>query len=336
MKLPKFAYLAPESTGEFCKIAAAEGARARIIAGGTDLLVAMKYGLKKPEMLLDISRIPQLDQIAYTDQEGLKVGALVSLRRLAAHPVIREKYPLLVQSALSVGSVQLQAMGTIGGNLCQDSRCLYYNRPPVSRQTLSPCFKLGGEQCHAVNGSKVCLATYAGDMAPALLALQASVTIAGPEGEKTIPLLELYSGRGKTPHILKPGELLKEIQMPPPTGKAGVYLKMRLRKSIDYPLLGVAVILSPDAEKGNLWNISLALTAVERSPLLIKVPDGTAVPGEREKQGEILAEAAYNAAHPIANTSGYSPRYRREMVKGYVRQGICQAMEIASGKGGIA
>jgi 4-hydroxybenzoyl-CoA reductase subunit beta len=336
MRLPKFAYLAPESTRELCNIAATEGARARISAGGTDLLVAMKYGLKKPELLLDICRIPHLDQIAYSDRDGLKVGALVTLRRLAAHPVIREKYPLLVQAALSVGSAQLQAMGTIGGNLCQDSCCLYYNRPPISRQTLAPCFKLGEGQCHAVPGSKVCLATYAGDMAPALLALRASVTVAGPEGERTIPLHELYSGRGKTPHILKPGELVKEIQAPPSAGRTGLYLKLRLRKSIDYPLLGVAVNLLPAGEKGNFLDISLALTAVERSPLLIKVPDGTAVPAEPEKQVEMLAEAAYSAAHPIANTSGYSPRYRREMVKVYVRQGISQAMEIASGKGGLA
>jgi 4-hydroxybenzoyl-CoA reductase subunit beta len=335
MRLPKFAYLAPASIAELCNIASAEGARARIIAGGTDLLAAMKYGLKKPELLLDICRIPHLDQITFSDREGLKVGALVTLRRLAAHPVIREKYPLLVQAALSVGSVQLQAMGTIGGNLCQDSCCLYYNRPPVSRQTLAPCFKLGEGQCHAVPGSKVCLATYAGDVAPALLALQASITITGPEGERTIPLPELYTGRGKIPHILKPGELLTEIQVPP-AGKTGVYLKLRMRKSIDYPLLGVAVHMSPDGEKGTFRNISLALTAVERSPLLIKIPEGAAAPAEWEKQVEMFAEAAYGAAHPIANTSGYSPRYRREMVKVYVRQGIYQAMEIASGKGGIA
>ena len=330
MRLPKFECLMPESIDEVCKIAAAEGQNARIIAGGTDLLTAMKYGLKKPGVLIDISRIPQLDCINYTDENGLVFGSLVTLRHLASHRVVREKYPLLVQASLSVGSVQLQAMGTLGGNLCQDSCCIYYNRPAASRQAMSPCFKLGGEKCHVVKGSKSCWAVYAGDMAPALMALGARIAIACEAGEKVMPLAELYSGRGEAPHILKPGELLKEVRVPPPAGRTGIYLKLRLRKSIDYPLLGVAVNLLPGSKNGTLKDISLALTAVERSPLPVTVPDGATELADLEKQAEILAEAAHKAAHPVANTSGYSPRYRRDMVKVYVKQAIGQAMHTAS------
>jgi 4-hydroxybenzoyl-CoA reductase subunit beta len=335
MKLPAFEYAMPQSMEEFCKISAEEGHDAQIIAGGTDILAALKYHLKTPRTLIDICRLSGLDTLSYSDQEGLSIGSLVSLRHLAAHDTVRKRYPLLAQAALSVGSVQLQAMGTIGGNICQDTRCIYYNLPPMSRQGLDPCFKLGGEVCHAVKSSKICRATYAGDMAPALLALQATITITGSDGEKTIPLEDIYSGRGEAPHILKPGQIVKEIQVPPPHDTVGLYLKMRMRKSIDYPLLGVAVNLSVESKKRNLKNILIALTAVEKSPLLIRPPEEATGAVELEKQMDSMAQAAYSNAHPLANTSGYSPRYRREMVRVYVRQGIARAMGIVSGRGSI-
>lgn len=333
MKLPRFECVRPQSLGEVCKIAREEGPKAQIIAGGTDILPELKYKLKFPGMLIDISALSDLDRITYSEREGLTVGALVTLRRLAAHKDVREGYPLLMQAALSVGSAQLQAMGTIGGNLCQNTRCIYYNLPSLSRQGLDPCFKLGGGRCHAVQGSKICHATYSGDMAPALLALRACVTIADGTGENTIPLNELYSGRGEAPHVLEPGRILKGIHVPPPFHNVGVYVKMRIRKSIDYPLLGVAVNLLPNGKDGALKDILVGLTGVEKSPLLITPPDEIKDTHELEKQTEIMAEAAYRKAHPIANTSGYSPRYRREMVSVYVRQGVLQALEIAAGRG---
>jgi 4-hydroxybenzoyl-CoA reductase subunit beta len=326
MKLPIFEYLTPQSLGEACQVAAAEGQAARIIAGGTDLLQALKYGLKKPRLLIDISSLPELEHVVYSKQQGLTVGSLVTLRSLAVHPAVRDNYPLLAQAALSMGSAQLQAMGTIGGNICQDTCCIYYNLPPMSRQGLDPCFKLGGEKCHAVKGSKICWATYSGDMAPALLALQAELTIADRDGDKVMPVSSLFSGRGENPHILQPGQLVKEIHLPPPGESRGVYLKLRMRKSIDYPLLGVAVNILPDGEKGILKKVALALTAVEKSPLLLTTPATMAESSDLEIQVAIMADAAAKIAHPIANTSGYSPRYRREMVKVYVTQAIRQAM----------
>lgn len=326
MKLPKFEYLTPQSLAEACQVAAAEGPAARIIAGGTDLLQALKYGLKQPRLLIDISSLSDLNYINYSSQEGLTVGSSVTLRHLAAHPAVRDHYPLLVQAALLMGSTQLQAMGTIGGNICQDTCCVYYKLPPMSRQGLAPCFKLGGEKCHAVKGSKICWATYSGDMAPALLALEAELTITGPDGDKVMPLSSFFSARGENPHNLQAGQLLKAIHLPPPGDARGVYLKLRLRKSIDYPLLGVAVNIVPDREKGTLKKATLALTAVEKSPLLIATPAAIAASSDLETQIALLAEAAVRMAHPIANTSGYSPRYRREMVKVYVQQAINQTM----------
>jgi len=335
MKLPKFEYQTPQSLVEACQIAASEGQTAQIIAGGTDLLQALKYRLKSPRLLIDISSLSELQTIDYSRQKGVTIGSLVTLRQLAEHPAIRDHYPLLAQAALSMGSVQLQAMGTIGGNICQDTCCIFYNQPPMSRLGIDPCFKLGGEKCHAVKGSKICWATYCGDMAPALLALRAQLTIAEQSGDKTIPMNSLFSGQGENPHHLQPGQLLKEIHLPPPADDVrGAYLKMRLRKSIDYPLLGVAVnIILADAEKGTLKEVSIALTAVEKSPLLVVTPATVAECSDLEAQIAIMADAATKAAHPIANTSGYSPRYRREMVKVYVMQAIKQAMVLGRRQG---
>jgi len=158
-----------------CQLLKEKGDKAQAIAGGTDLMMALKNRLKVPEMLVDLRGLPHLNRISYSDKEGLKVGVLVSLRQLAANSVVKEKYPILSRAALDVGTPQLQAMGTIGGNLCQDNLCLYYNRSPMLRQRLEPCHKLGGNVCHAVRRSKICWATYCGDTAPVLLIYQAKV-----------------------------------------------------------------------------------------------------------------------------------------------------------------
>ncbi len=173
MRLPTFDYVEPKSVDESCRALQEAGTDARIIAGGTDLVMALKYRLKTPKLLVGLNRIPRLRRIHYAAEQGLTIGAMVSLRHIAEHRTIQEKYPLLAHAARCMGSVQLQAMGTIGGNLCQDACCVYYSRTPMMRESIGPCFKSGGSVCHAVKSSKKCWATYCGDLAPALLALGA-------------------------------------------------------------------------------------------------------------------------------------------------------------------
>jgi 4-hydroxybenzoyl-CoA reductase subunit beta len=337
MKVPKFEYVAPQSMSECCKLLEERGTEAHVIAGGTDLIMALKNRLKVPKILVDMCRIPNLNRISFSEKEGLKVGALVSLRHLAASAAVREKYPILAHAALDVGSPQIQAMGSIGGNLCQDTRCLYYNRPPMWRQGMGQCHKLGGDLCHAVRGSKTCWATYCGDIAPVLLVLRARIKITNPKGEKVIPLSELYSGDGKAPHTLQPGQVIKEVQVPGlPDHSGGAYLKLRVRKTIDYPLLGVAVTLALEGADGTFRDIKVALTGVEKAPLLIEAADE--LKGEKNTEEVIggLAEAAYKQAHPINNTYGLTPEYRRDMVRVYVKSAIHQSLETAIRQGGAA
>jgi 4-hydroxybenzoyl-CoA reductase subunit beta len=249
--------------------------------------------------------------------------------------VVRDKYPILVQALLSVASPQLKAMGTLGGNLCQDNLCVYYNRSPMSRQALKPCHKLGGKICHAVRGSKTCWATYCGDVAPALLALQAKVKIVGPGSQKVIPLQKFYTADGKKPNILKPGEILTEIQVPPPRFRSGgAYLKLRIRRAIDYPLLGAAFWHSLRNGQEICDEANLALTGVERAPLLIQ--EAEALKGKR-LEGKIiedLAEAAYRRAHPLQTVCELTPKYRKDMVRVYVKEAVRLAIQQAS-KGGV-
>jgi len=336
MKLPKFDYAEPDSIQECCKLLLEQGGNAEVIAGGTDLLTALKNRLKTPTMLVDLNRISDLNRIHYSAKDGLKVGAMVTLRHLSEHSIVTEKYPFVAQAALAVGDAQLQSMGTVGGNLCQDTCCMYYNRPPMWRQNFDPCHKLGGDVCHAVKNSKSCWATYCGDLAPALLVLHTRVKISGPNEEKIIPLHELYSQEGKKPHILSPGQLVTEIQVPPlspPSG--GAYLKMRVRKTIDYPLLGVAVNVGLNPTDNSFDKISAALTGVEKFPILI---DGeAALEGVTPQEVvENLAESAYQKARPINNTYGYSPKYRRDMVKIYLKSAVQQSVEYAKKQGGAA
>ncbi len=330
MKLPPFEYAAPKSVPAACRLLKERGDKGMALAGGTDLLQALKNRLKTPRVLVDLHGL-HLDQIRYR-KTGLNIGACVSLRRLADDPVVQEKCPMLSAAARAVGTAQLQAMGTLGGNLCQDSLCVYYNRSPMMRLTLAPCLKLGGQVCHAVSGSKDCWAVYSGDLAPVLMALRARVVIATSAGKKSIALTDLYTGDGKKPNRLKPGQIVTEIHVPPPApNSGGAYLKLRMRKTIDYPLLGVAVALAVDGQV--CVDATLALTGVDKRPLWIAEAERLKGQALRDDEVGQVALAAHKQAHPLSNVSELSPKYRREMIDVYVRLAFQQAWQLATKAG---
>ncbi len=332
MSLPKFEYVEPKSLRQASRLLRERDGQAQVIAGGTDLMQSLKNRLKTPKVLVDLKGIPSLDRIRYSNTRGLEIGAFVTLRHLGNEPAVKRYYPLLVRALLTVGTPQLQAMGTVGGNLCQDNLCLYYNRSPMMRLPLESCLKLGGNVCHAVANSRDCWAVYSGDLAPVLLVLNAKVTIADDSGKRDIALTDLYTGDGKRPHRLFPGQILTRILVPPPTpNSGGAWLKMRLRKAIDYPLLGVAC--SVRLEGGACAEMRLALTGIDRAPLLIQ--ETSELRGKPIDDASIaaLAEVAFKQARPLNNVSEVSPRYRREMVKVYVRHAVQDAVQQAGGGG---
>ncbi len=326
MKLPKFDYQAPRSLTEACALLEEMDGKALAIAGGTDLMLPMKERLKVPDCLVELRAIPGLTEISYGVQGELQIGALVTLRHLAAEPSVRLNYPALVKAALEVGTAQIQAMATVGGNICQDCLCLYYNQSVGTKHGLERCYKAGGEVCHTVKGSKECWATYCSDLAPVLLVLGAQVKVVDSVGERIIPLYDLYTGNGKQPQTLRPGELVTQIIVPLQAPKSGTtYLKLRVRKTIDYPALGVAVSVT-QAAAGQ--KVSVGLTGVEKRPLII---EAFSQEGGRfaDEDIERLVQKAYTIARPLNNLRDFTPQYRKDMVKVYVQSGLEQALQLA-------
>jgi 4-hydroxybenzoyl-CoA reductase subunit beta len=331
MSAPRFELTRVATVREACA-ALAESARATVpLAGGTQLLLALKNQTRAAERLVDLSAIAALDRIVYSSAEGLRIGAGVTLARLAAHPDVQRHYPALVSAARSVGTFQLQTMGTVGGNLCQDTCCLYVDRLPEQRSPLAPCHKLDGHHCHVVANSEVCWANYAGDLAPVLLALDATIDVSHPLGEDTRRLEALFSGDGTHPLTLAAGELVTAIRVPARPPRSGAaYLKLRQRESLDYPLLGVAASVALD-EDGTCAAARVALTGIDRAPVV--VTEAGILVGHRTSDSLIdqVAGAAYRRAHPVKNAWGYAVSYRLNMTRPFAARALRQALAGAGG-----
>jgi 4-hydroxybenzoyl-CoA reductase beta subunit len=215
-------------------------------------------------------------------------------------------------------------MATVGGNLCQDTRCLYYNQSEFWRGAQPDCFKSGGAVCRAISGADRCHSAYQGDLAPVLIALEARVKLVTKESHRTIPLSELYTGEGERPIRLAPGEMLTEIEVPSPGGAGGAdYQKLRYRGAMDHPLVGVAALLHRKGE--TCVKANLVVTAIASAPVLMEEA-GRSLQGKRINEAIITqaAQANYEAAHPIAQI-GSTSLYRRKMVRVLARRAIERA-----------
>lgn len=245
---------------------------AKIIAGGTNLLDLMKENVERPQHLIDINGLP-LTSVEETSEGGLRIGALVRNADLAAHPLIRERYPLLSSALLAGASPQLRNMATTGGNVMQRTRCYYFYdvaTPCNKRHPGSGCGAIGGvNRIHAILGaSDQCIATHPSDMCVALSALDAAINISGPDGERSIPFIDFHRLPGDTPHLdnnLHRGELITSIDLPSATYPDHyTYLKIRDRLSYAFALVSVAVALRMDA--GRITQARIALGGVAHKP----------------------------------------------------------------------
>lgn len=308
MRLPKFEYLEPTSIEEAVSMLENEPA-AKILAGGTDLLVNMKHRVEKPAAVVNIKMISDLD---YTRQDdgAVRIGALTPLKRIYQLPFIAEKLSALARAASFVGSFHHQTMGTLAGNLCQQNRCKYYNQSRWWRSARSTCFKAGGEICHVVNKKEACYSSYCGDLAPALLVMNARVVLQGAGGSREIPLGELYSGDGKAPLNLRKGEILTEIIIPAEAANGvSSYTKYANRESIDFPIVGAAFWGSMEKKA-----YRVAFTAVDKRPVRCRQLEAL-LDGENLSQA-VVAEASNLASKEAApvKTSIFSPGHKRKMM----------------------
>ena len=281
--LPEFELLRATTLDDVVK-ARAKHPDSRLLGGGTDLVVNIRRGIVAPPVLIDVNHVKELRAIK-ADAREIEIGASVTLAELAAHSQVIEHYPVVAQAAAFIAGPTHRNMGTVGGNLCLDTRCLFYNQSEWWRSANNHCLKTSGDICHVAPKSRgICFATYSGDLAPALLTLNAEVDLAGPGGKRTIALDRLYIGYsrqdqpitetlgdGKYYLALRPGEFVTAVRASSTPGLRSAYDKIRIRRSIEYPVTGVAVALRRDGD--TLAELRVAFTGTNPRPVLL---EGTA------------------------------------------------------------
>jgi 4-hydroxybenzoyl-CoA reductase subunit beta len=285
----------------------------------------MRQKLFEPKHVLDLRRVQELKGILEGDQ-GIEIGALTTLREIEHSSILKKNYPVLSEAAKTVASPLIRHMGTIGGNICLDTRCLWYNQSLAWRKSCGFCIKKDGDLCHVAPGGSKCWATFSGDTPPALLCLNAEIEIASAASARRIPLRDFYTGEGDNYRRLQTDELVTKIILPRSSyGYCGTYRKLRVRGSIDYPLAGVAVVIK--RSNGHIEDIQIALTAVNPAPVMVAglsfltnndIVDDQAV--------EHAAEIAARTAKPLT-TSALTPEYRREMIRVFTKRAILAAIE---------
>src|SRR5438045_4121880 len=261
LSLPNFKLLRPRTVQEATGYLARYAGAIQILAGGTDLLPSMRQRLFAPEYLMDISGIEELKKIRVVAGAGAEIGALTTLSAIEDSGSIARDYPVLHEAAKTVASPILRNMGTLGGNICLDTRCVWYNQSLTWRKSCGFCIKRDGDLRQRAPVGTKCWAAFSADTPAALLCLNAEIEIASSAGFRRTPLREFYTGLGDSYRKLAPNELLMRVILPRSSaGYRGVYRKLRIRGSIDYPLAGVAVALS--RSNGNVSEARIALTAV--------------------------------------------------------------------------
>jgi 4-hydroxybenzoyl-CoA reductase subunit beta len=294
MRLPWFEWRSPRSIAEAAKILAGEGPQAMLIAGGTDLIPNMKRRHQSPKTLVSLRRVPELKK-----RNGA-LGAGLTLTELVHDDTVRARYRGLWQAAAQVATVHLRNMGTLGGNLCLDTRCTYYNQNHEWRKAIDFCLKKDGDICWVATASKRCVAVSSTDTAPALIALGAKVKLVSSQGEREVPLEALYKNDGIDYLTRRADEILTEVRVP--QGWTSSYWKLRRRGAFDFPVLGVAAAarLSKD---GSVEEARIALGAAASRPFLVDKA-GAFLKGRRLTDDVIAAAAAIIAsrAKPLDNT----------------------------------
>jgi len=314
MRLPWFEYRAPRSVDEVARILAGEGSGAMLVAGGTDLLPNMKRRHQSPSTLVALRGVEELKAVA--NGAGLRLGAGLTLTEVVDSPAVRKQYAGLWQAAAQVATPHLRNMGTLGGNVCLDTRCTYYNQSYEWRKAIDFCLKKDGETCWVATASKRCVAVSSTDTAPALIALDAKARLVSVGGARDIAIADLYRNDGIDYLARKPEEVLTAIVLPAATGWRSTYWKLRRRGSFDFPVLGVAAAVKLSAD-GTIEAARIALGAVASRPFLVpKV--GDAMVG-RKLTDEVIGEAAATVASrakPMDNAD-MNLYWRKEVVASF-------------------
>lgn len=327
MRLPKFDYLEPASLTEALNMKGDLGTQAAILAGGTDLLVRMKQRLLRPAYLISLKNLSELRGIVAQGHQ-LIIGAATSLREVIRCELVRKWAPALAESLEAVGALTIQRFrGTIGGNLCQDTRCLFYNQSSFWRSGRSPCHKAGGKVCHAKEGSDRCRSTSQSDGATALLALGAKVTLESVSAKRTVGVKDLFTMKGEAPLDIGPQEVLTEIMVPMVDPFASsAYERISYRSAIDFPVASAAVWVK--ARDGIVEDARICVGAMTSAPLLVQQA-AEVLKGRTLNDLEGIQRASRiavdNASAFVVDNVGSSPQWRVEMVGVLVERALRKA-----------
>ena len=324
MSLPSFKLFRPRTLQEAVAHLLAHGGQLRILAGGTDLIPSMKQRLFTPAYVMDIRGIEEIQGIRVVPGSGVEIGALTPLSAIEDSEFIRRDYRVLHDAVSTVASPILRNMGTLGGNICLDTRCLWYNQSLQWRRSCGFCIKKDGDLCHVAPGGTRCWAAFSGDTPPSLLCLNAELEVVGPKGARRLPVKDFYSSIGDAHLKLAPDEMLTRVLLPQSSaGWKGSYMKLRIRGSIDYPLAGVAVAFKKNG--GPIEAARVAITAVNPAPMLVPAAEHALV-GKHidEHTAMVVGELAAKTAKPLT-TSALTPEYRREMVRVFAKRAVLAA-----------
>ena len=328
--LPQFQLLRPTTIADVLAARAAHPA-SRLIGGGTDLLVNIRRGIEAPPVLIEMNGVAELRTV-HADREVLEIGASVTLSELARHPQVVANYPVVAQAAHVIAGPTHRNMGTVGGNLCLDTRCIYYNQSEWWRSANHHCLKTTGDICHVAPKSHgVCFATFSGDLAPALLTLHAEIELAGPQGRRQLPLDDLYigyarhasaTGDGKNYLALKPGEFVTAVRANNTLGLRSAYDKIRIRRSIEYPVCGVAVALRRDGKK--LADLRVAFTGTNPRPVLLQGTENLCGAGLDDSVLKGLDHLVRDQIMAMKTT--FTPGHYRRRVAGVLARRLVKAL----------
>ena len=331
MHLPKFAYLRPSSIQEAASLLETHGSRACLAAGGTELFPRMKYGLNSPEVLISLKGLRPASP-TFAEDGTLVIDALMTLAAVNQSESIRKKALLLTEAAGQAASSEIRNMGTLGGNICQQVRCLFYNQKH-DFQFVDPCFKRGGEICYFIPQGKKCLAVFMADTVPALVCLDAEIKVIGPNGARQIPVEKFYSGNALQPFSINPNEVVAEIRIPKPAPHCGSsFVKFSLRGGVEFAALQVAVVLNVEADGVTCVTARITVGSVFASPLrALKTESSLAGKALTEQSISEAAQSVIEEIHPIPH-HGFSKAYLKECLRVQSRKALRSAAGRVDGK----
>lgn len=321
LRLPPFRYIAPSSPAEAAAVLSDHGTEAMVVAGGTDLYPNMKRRQFTPRVLIGLRGLKSLRGIRGDGKSGLLIGAGTTLTEISEDLRVQEAYPALARAAGVVSSPQLRNVGTIGGNLCLDTRCNYYDQSYFWRKAVGFCMKKDGDVCLVAPGSPRCWAISSSDTAPVLVSLGATVTLLSVRGERQIPVASLFRDDGIDYLSKAPDEILVSVSLPPANGLKSTYWKLRRRGSFDFPVLGVAAAASPD-RSGRCREVRLVLGAVGSEPHVCT--EAQDMLRDKTLTAELIdraAEVASKPSRPLDN-SDLDHGYRKRMTRVFVTRAL--------------